>query len=115
MNFKFVGKVLISSLFIVSALNTIIYGPNHFIEMIESKHIPMATLITILLLSLKLVCGFTIIFSNNKKYVNISCYCLIVFTFLATMLFHNAFLDRRELNVMLGNIAVIGGLLLIIE
>lgn len=115
MTTRSIGKILIGNLFVASAINIMINGMYNTQKMIESKGMPFATIITIMVIIFKLICGSVIAFGNNKTYTNISAFLLIGFTVLTTILYHNAFIDFGQFNNMLKNIAVIGGLLLIIE
>jgi|LakMenE01Jun11ns_1017448.scaffolds.fasta_scaffold9136151_1 putative oxidoreductase len=107
------GRILIASLFIASACKTIFYdGFNTFVGAIESKKIPYPVILAIIVLIIKILGGFSIIFNN---YTNLGIYSLLLFTVLATGMYHNAFVDPSQFNNMMKNIALIGGLLLLLK
>ena len=114
MDIKFIAKTLIASLFVVLSLKSIFFGFGDFRNAVISKGIPMALIVSILVLTIKLGAGLTIMFSDNKKYIKWSAIGLIVFTILATIIYHNPVEDPDQFNNMMKNIAIVGGLLLIV-
>ena len=105
----FVGRILIASLFVISGLLSI-YGFDNFSGMIKSKNVPLPILIAVIGIAMKLLGGLSVMFDVWPRYgVNV----LIVFTILATIMFHNVFIDSSQINAMLKNMAIIGGLLVV--
>lgn len=111
MNKNQVGKLFIGSLFIISSLYSV-YDSSNFIQMIQDKGIPMATIMAIFILTFKIVSGLTLIF-GNEEYVRTSSTLLIAFIIVATIMYHNAFEDISQINNMMKNIAIIGGLFMV--
>lgn len=110
---QIIGRMLLASLFVVTALKAILTDFSVFSDMIASKNIPYPSLIAILVLGLKLIGGFSIVF--DSKFSKFSNLLLIIFMVITTALFHNAFKDPKQLNNMMKNIAIIGGLFLLLE
>ncbi|ARF12160.1 hypothetical protein Klosneuvirus_3_295 [Klosneuvirus KNV1] len=113
MDTKYIGKLLLVSLFIISGIYSLIYKFDDFSNAVISKGIPLAILIAFAVLLFKIIAGLVILLSKNEQYTKISVICLIIFTTIATILFHNPFTDKSQFNNMLKNVAVIGGLLLL--
>lgn len=110
---KFVAKILLASIFVITGIKSL-FNFQGFVNMVKSKNIPMATIVATLVLALKIIAGLIIAFSNNQQIVRISAISLIVFTLMATYLFHNAYLNPGELTNMLKNLSLVGGLMLLI-
>lgn len=108
---RLIGRNLLASLFIISALNSIIYDFDGFVKAIESKNLPYPVILAIFVLTIKLLGGLSIAFNYYSTYGALS---LLLFMLIVTPLFHNAFADPKQFNNMLKNIAIIGGLLLIL-
>jgi uncharacterized membrane protein YphA (DoxX/SURF4 family) len=106
-----VGRTLLASLFIVTALKSILFGFDGFVGMVKSKNIPFPVIVAILALATKLIGGLSVTFDWHSE---LGALMLIVFTTIATVLFHNAFADSSQLTNMLKNISIIGGLVLLI-
>ena len=104
------GRVLIASLFIVSGLYSLLYGFDGFVKMIESKNVPFASIIAIIILLFKIAVGLSIMFNMYSNYLVTS---LVVFVIMVTILYHNPYDDKSQLTNMLKNIAVLGGLFLL--
>lgn len=110
---QIIGRVLLASLFVSTAIKTILTDFGGFSAMIASKNIPYPALLAILVLGLKLIGGLSIVFDSRfSKMLN---FLLIIFMVVATVLFHNAFKDPQQFNNMMKNIAIIGGLFLLLE
>jgi putative oxidoreductase len=110
-----IAKILLGSLFLLSGLYGTLFDSNKFLNTIEVKHMPYPAIVAIFVLSYKILLGSILIFSENKKKIKQSSILLILFTFVATMMYHNAFFDMTQLENMLKNFAIIGGLLLLIK
>lgn len=105
---KIIARILLASLFVISAMKSILFDFNGFAGAVRSKNIPFPFLVATLVLTTKLLGGLSIIFD---KYSKIGTVALVAFTLLATVLFHNAFKDPTQFNSMMKNISIIGGLL----
>jgi putative oxidoreductase len=113
MDIKYLGKLLVVSLFIVAGLYSLIFNFNGYAETIASKGIPFAVIVAFCVLIFKIVAGLVVLISKNKKLVR-WCVCgLIIFTILAAILYHNVYQDTSQLFNMMKNVSVIGGLLLV--
>jgi putative oxidoreductase len=106
-----VGRILMSLLFILSALKAIFFDFNSFSSAVESKQLPLPTIVAVIALSMKLTGG---LFLATDYHSLFGAYVLLVFTIMATVLFHNVFEDSSQFNNMFKNIAIIGGLLIFI-
>jgi len=104
------GKILIASLFLVSAgISTI--GFNDFLGLITSKNLPFPFVLAIAALTCKFVGGFLLASGFLEKP---GAFMLMIFTIITTILFHNP-TDPAQLNNFLKNLAVIGALLIILS
>jgi uncharacterized membrane protein YphA (DoxX/SURF4 family) len=110
MEIKNVGRILLGSLFVLAALNSLFFGFDKFAGMIELKGIPFPALIALMVLIFKLMAGLLIIFDN---YGNDVITLLILFVTMTIILYHNVFIDKDQFNNMTKNIAIIGGLMLL--
>ena len=108
----FLGDLLLALLFVVSGLKGFM-NLKGFSGLIASKSIPFPGLVAIAVLSLKVLGGFSI--AMNDEYSLLYTKGLLVFMALATILYHNVFVDPSQLNHALKNIAVIGGLLYLLK
>jgi putative oxidoreductase len=108
---KIIGRILLSSLFIISALHTIFYGFDGFVKAIESKNLPFPVILAILVISIKLLGGLSIAFDRYADYGTIA---LLIFMLMVTPLYHNGISDPKQFNNMMKNIAIIGGFLLLL-
>lgn len=110
------SELLIASLFIVSGVRGII-NFDGYASAVSLKNIPFPTLVAALALTLKVIGGLSIVVKeptlNPPKVRNNIILGLIIFTALATILYHNAFTDSSQFGDMLKNFAVMGGLLLL--
>ena len=111
MNYKQnAGRILLGSLFLISAINSLFFGLDNFIDTVKSKNIPFPTLVALIVLIFKLIASILIISNNYGNYVIT---LLIIFVIMTIFLYHNAFVDNEQINNMMKNIAIIGGLLLL--
>ena len=80
--------------------------------------IQMYQLIIILVIILE-ICGPAVVmlsinrYIKNKNYGKFAIVSLIVFTILATMLYHNPLMDSTQTMAMLKNLSIIGGFMLL--
>ena len=107
----FVGRGLIASLFIISGVYSLFFNFNGFSGAIAAKNLPFPTILAIFVLSLKILAGTFLVFNYHAYLATIS---LIGFTALATVIYHNGFVDASQFNNMMKNFAIIGGLLLLL-
>ena len=107
---KNIGRILIGSLFLISAIHSLFFEFHEFAKLIELKHIPFPFIIAFIVLIFKLVSGILIISNNYENYILT---LLIIFVLMATILYHNIFVNMTQFNNMIKNIAIIGGLMLL--
>lgn len=105
-------QILIASLFLFSGVKgfTNLQG---FSSMIASKGLPFAGILAVLVLALKVFGGYSIIVDNQYSHDLIK--ALIVFMIIATALYHNFINQPAEFMTAFRNIAVIGGLMLLLK
>lgn len=82
-------------------------------NMISGKGFPLAGILATLVVSLKAFGGLSIVTDNY--YSHDFAKLLALFTFIATIVFHNFFVDKNQLMAGLRNLGIIGGLLLLIQ
>ena len=112
-----VGKALIASLFIITGIMPFIMGLGDMTAMVKPK-VPKNFIpgvdpktLTIIILITKIVLGFMLLFGIQTKAVSI---LLILFTILTTVLYHNVLQDKTQSLHMMKNVAIIGGLMLLL-
>lgn len=104
-----IGRVLIGLLFLGGAMKFMnIAGTTGFIA---SVGLPMATVVFWLSTFLEVGAALAIIFGFKTR---IMAWALVVYTFLTIVFFHNPIADQMQLTQALKNLAIIGGLLLLI-
>ena len=104
-----IARILIASLFVVTAIKGFL-DLNSFSKFVGTQlQYPM--FFAILALTLKLVAGSMLAVNFQKKYATIS---LILFMVIVTPLYHNPFQDKSQLTQLLKNVAIIGGLILLL-
>ena len=100
-----IGRVLIGLLFLVTGIQ-VVMGFSGFTGMLSSMGLPMASLIAIAVVVVKVGGGAALIIGWNERYASIA---LMIFSIFTILLVHNNFGD--QLVMMLKNLAIIGGLL----
>jgi len=113
MDIKYLGKFLIACLFLIVGLYSLLFNFDKFTNSVSSKNIPFPVIVAFIVLLWHIIPGIIMIISTNKQYVRWSVISLIVFVFVASILYHNVFNDIGQLQNMMKNLALIGGLLLI--
>ena len=118
-----IAKVLILSVFLFSGMNKLLHFKKTY-HTIKKKNIPYPILATIGAIVFELLGVFLVFFSYPtynvlfflKPYYGIlGCILLIIFTLLATYYYHNILNDFSEKYNFLKNLAIIGGLLLLLR
>jgi putative oxidoreductase len=116
---KIVGIILISILFVYAGINKILNFNDtvqyfnkkvNFIDINLSKVIIVMAILILLISPILILIGMA---KNNSLLLQIGTGALIVFTILATIIFH-PITDANERNNMLKNISIIGGLALVL-
>jgi putative oxidoreductase len=104
-----IGRVLLGLLFLGGAMKFMnIAGTTAFIA---SVGLPMATVVFWLSTLLEVGGALAIIFGFKTR---IAAWALIAYTFLTIVFFHNPIADQMQLTQALKNLAIIGGLLMLI-
>jgi putative oxidoreductase len=116
---KIVGIILISILFVYSGINKILNFNDtaqyfnkkvNFIDINLSKVVIVMAILILLISPILMLIGMA---KNNSLLLQIGTGGLIIFTILATIIFH-PITDANERNNMLKNISIIGGLALVL-
>jgi len=101
-----VGRILLGLLFFVSGIQMFMnMGVSGVSGMVTSMGIPLAGLIAVIVLLIKILGGAALIVGYR---VGLAAAALFVFTLLTVALVHN---NMAELGVALKNLAIMGGLL----
>jgi putative oxidoreductase len=109
---KFLARLTLASLFIVSGFDTLFnFGITNFAKQISNKGFPQSLILAILALALKIIGGISISLDYHTKFFSVA---LIGFTMIATYLFQDPFKNQREFDTFWRNISIIGGLLTLI-
>lgn len=101
------GRILMGLLFFFSGIGILTQGVDGTAGMIASKGMPLAMLITWAVVVLKLAAGGALMLGYKAKEAALA---LIVFTALATLLFH---LNLQDIGLF-KNLAIMGGLMYVI-
>lgn len=125
---KQIATLLILAIFVIAGINKI----NGFDGIVKGfrgilpkklQKLPLFVfqIIIIIVILIEIVCPLLIVYMDNDSNTqlttnirNYSLYALIGFTALATILYHNP-MDKSQMNNFLKNLAIIGGLILLIE
>ncbi len=108
--FPLISRILISAIFIISGIGKIT-NFQATLGFMNSVGFPITIVFLILAIIFELVGGISILIGYYSKIGSIS---LIIFTILATLIFHINFADQNQIIMLLKNLAIIGGLLLIV-
>jgi len=110
LNSPALARVLIAAVFVVTALKSLTSAGafSKFSGMIASKGIPFPAVVAVAALVVKLVAGTSLAVGYQVKWAAMA---LIAFLVVATALFHTT---PDELTTALRNIAIIGGLVLLL-
>jgi putative oxidoreductase len=99
-----VGRMLIGLLFVFSGIGIVLNGVDGFVAMIETRGLPMASLLAWVVVLIKIVAGGALMLGYKTKEATLA---LLVFTLLATILYH---MNLDDINLF-KNLAIVGGLL----
>lgn len=99
-----VGRMLIGLLFVFSGVGIVMNGVDGFASMIEDRGLPMAALLTWVVIAIKIGAGSALVLGYKTQEATL---VLLAFTFLATILYH---LDINDIGLF-KNLAIIGGLM----
>ncbi len=99
-----VGRMLIGLLFVFSGVGMVLNGVDGVASMIESRGLPMASLLAWVVIVVKVGAGAALMLGYRTRDAAIA---LLIFTGLVTLLYH---LDLEDINLF-KNLAIVGGLL----
>lgn len=102
-----IGRILLATIFVLSAIRKIM-EPGGTIGYIESAGLPFATAALVIAIAVELGGGLMLALGIKTRLAAIA---LAVFTIVAGLAFHNAIGDQNQLNHLLKNLAIAGGLL----
>lgn len=100
-----IGRVCLGLLFFVSGIFMLMnMGVSGVAGMLEGMGVPLASLVAVLVLAVKILGGAGLILGYKARE---AAYALIIFTFFTIVLVHN---NMAEMTQALKNLAIIGGL-----
>lgn len=99
-----VGRMLIGLLFVFSGVGMVLNGVDGVVGMIDSRGLPMASLLAWVVIFVKVAAGAALMLGYRTRDAALA---LIIFTGLVTLLYH---LDLEDINLF-KNLAIVGGLL----
>ena len=102
-----VGRVLIAVLFLVAGWGKLT-GFAGTVGYVASGGFPMPEVFAVLTIIIELGGGLMLLLGFHSR---IAAKALIVFTVIATAVYHNVFVDATQQVMLLKNLAIIGGLL----
>lgn len=103
-NGAMVGRMLIGLLFVFSGVGMVLGGIDGVVGMIDSRGLPMASLLAWVVVFVKVAAGAALMLGYRTRDAAMA---LLVFTCLVTLLYH---LDLEDINLF-KNLAIVGGLL----
>ena len=99
-----VGRMLIGLLFLFSGVGIVMNGVDGFVGMIETRGLPMASLLAWVVVLIKIADGGALMLGYKTKEAALA---LLVFTLLATIFYH---MNLEDVNLF-KNLAIVGGLM----
>jgi putative oxidoreductase len=102
-----VSRVLLALVFVVAGIGKIT-GFSGAVGYIASAGVPMPEVMAVIAIIFELGGGVALLFGYHSR---IAAKVLIIFTLVATLIFHTDFSDQMQQVQFLKNLAVIGGLL----
>ena len=108
----FVGKILLSLMFIISVYKNINGGFNGSVSYVKSINFPLPMISVILGLIIKCFGVYSLL---TGHYVNIALPLLIGFTILVTILFNNPIKNKDKYWMFFSLLGVIGGLAIVYD
>lgn len=106
-----IARILLSALFIWSGINKILH-PVATQEYMATYGMPLTGLFMIAAIILEIAGGLSLLLGY---YARIGASALAVFTLLATLIFHTDFSDQIQQIMLMKNLAIFGGLLMVIQ
>ena len=112
---KIIARLLLGTIFYISAIRSLFFDYDGFSEYLGSLNIPSPKVIGSIILGFKLIMGIIVAVSPLDVVTNVAAGSLAIFTALATILAHNILVDPSQFSHMMKNISIIGGLLLLMD
>lgn len=105
------ARVLLSALFLMSGINKIL-NPAATQQYMASYGMPLTGLFLIGAIALELAGGLSVLLGYKARWGAIA---LIIFLIPATLIFHTNFADQMQTIQFMKNLAILGGLLMIVQ
>lgn len=105
------ARVLLSALFLMSGINKIL-NPADTQQYMASYGMPLTGLFLLGAIALELAGGLSVLLGYKARWGAIA---LIIFLIPATLIFHTNFADQMQTIQFMKNLAILGGLLMIIQ
>lgn len=106
-----IARILISALFLVSAVNKI-SDPAGTQQYMTAKGMPLVGLLYLAAVAIELGGGLSVLLGYKTRWGAIA---LAIFLIPATLIFHTDFADRVQQIMFMKNLAILGGLLTIVQ
>lgn len=103
------GRVLLGLFFLISGIKAATDFPN-YLAIVNVTNLPYPEYLAMIALGFKILGGISL---TGNIYVSWGRWLLIIFTIIATGLFHNPVMDPTQLDNFLKNMGIVGGLLLV--
>ena len=105
------ARVLLSALFLMSGINKIL-NPADTQQYMASYGMPLTGLLLMGAIALELAGGLSVLLGYKARWGAIA---LIIFLIPATLIFHTNFADQMQTIQFMKNLAILGGLLMIVQ
>ena len=105
------ARVLLSALFLMSGINKIL-NPADTQQYMASYGMPLTGLFLMGAIALELAGGLSVLLGYKSRWGVIA---LIIFLIPATLIFHTNFADQMQTIQFMKNLAILGGLLMIVQ
>ncbi|MBW4638393.1 MAG: DoxX family protein [Gloeocapsa sp. UFS-A4-WI-NPMV-4B04] len=105
------ARVLLSALFLMSGINKIL-NPADTQQYMASYGMPLTGLFLMGAIALELAGGLSVLLGYKARWGAIA---LIIFLIPATLIFHTNFADQMQTIQFMKNLAILGGLLMIVQ
>jgi putative oxidoreductase len=105
-----IARICLSAIFIRSGFSKL-FGPAAVIQLMASKGVPLPGLVLIPTIALELLGAFSILLGFKTR---LGAIALLVFMIPTTLIFHTDFSQPMEVTQFFKNLAIIGGLLLLL-
>ena len=106
-----ISRVLLSAIFLISGVNKILH-PVATQQYMAAHGMPLVGLFMVGAIAIELVGGLSVLLGYKVRWGAIA---LALFLIPATLIFHNNFADQMQTIHFLKNLAILGGLLIVIQ